>query len=176
MRVLFWLICLTSPLIAADFEISKNEILVHGEIVEGDEFKLRDMYRENPDVDTIAFKSRGGDLLIALRMGNFIRRNKLNTMAFGDCMSACSVAFIGGKERSVRESGALGFHRVLNADENQVVALDDPLYNKLTQYAWSMGVNPISFVQWISAASPKDIHFPSLEALCEAKVLSPCED
>ena len=60
---------------------------------------------DKPGVDTVAFvNSPGGDLWTGLRVGRLIASRGLNTVAAGSCVSACSIMFMGGKQRSFSDA------------------------------------------------------------------------
>lgn len=174
MRVFLCLCLLVSPLFAAELEIKDRSIHLSGEILPDDELKFSDSIKANPNLLAVELDSRGGDVYTAMQIGNLTRRNKLNTVAVGECLSACTVIFISGRERGISE-GHIGFHRVLNVETGMPVGLDDPLYNRLTIFAWGKGVDPIRFVQWMTFANPEAIYYPDESELCSAQILKPCE-
>ena len=60
---------------------------------------------DKPGVDTVAFvNSPGGDLWTGLRVGRLIASRGLNTVAAGSCVSACSIMFMGGNQRSFSDA------------------------------------------------------------------------
>lgn len=69
----------------------------------------------------VLVESPGGDLWTALRVGEIVREGDLDTFAVGECISACAVMFVGGKNRSfgLGRSPAttlLGIHGGYNKD------------------------------------------------------------
>lgn len=59
-----------------------------------------DAFAQNPGIDTVVFvNSPGGDLWAGLAVGRFIAQKALRTVVAGTCESACSLMFIGGRER-----------------------------------------------------------------------------
>lgn len=90
-------------------EVRGNVIFASGP-VEDDLPKFQSAFA-TPGVDTVALvNSPGGDLWTGLLIGRLIANKGLKTVVAGYCHSACSVIFIGGRER--RFSGA--FHTRLN--------------------------------------------------------------
>ncbi len=68
----------------------------------------------------IILNSRGGNLLEGMKLGRFFYRARIATFVLGyggGCHSACSIAFLGGRDLAGRPSrtkmtgGALGFHQ-----------------------------------------------------------------
>jgi hypothetical protein len=54
--------------------------------------------------------SPGGRVGEAIALNQIIRANGLDTYVSSECMSACTIAFAGGKHRVLRKSAVLGFH------------------------------------------------------------------
>ncbi|HEY3075458.1 MAG TPA: hypothetical protein VGJ74_09820 [Burkholderiales bacterium] len=85
---------------AMEFRVAGNELHLRGK-VEGYEFALlKDALAEHPSIDTIVFRaSPGGDAWTAYRVGERIRDGGLRTVLAGPCHSACTIMFLGGKQR-----------------------------------------------------------------------------
>ena len=97
-----------------DFEIN---IIRDGEAVEvvgtfnsgiAKEFEL--VIDDMPALQTVEFQSRGGLVNEAQRIRKLIRARHLNTLVMAECASACTLAFLGGKQRFLGPDGLLGFH------------------------------------------------------------------
>lgn len=79
-----------------------------------------------PGVDTVALvNSPGGDLWTALTIGRLIAGKGLKTVAAGYCHSACSVIFMGGRERRFADAfrpvqNVVGIHGAHNKDTKQI--------------------------------------------------------
>ena len=58
----------------------------------------------------------GGDINSAMRIGSFIRRHEYNTIVTSElqCTSACTIIYLGGKERYINNNGNISFavHRI----------------------------------------------------------------
>jgi len=61
---------------------------------------------------TVAFRSEGGSLVPALRIGALIREKKFATVVPDGavCASACALAWLGGSRRFVGQDSSVGFH------------------------------------------------------------------
>lgn len=66
---------------------------------------------ENPDVRTIVLDSPGGRTGQGQDLFALFRRRKLNTHVLDECHSACTIAYLGGVERTISRDGVLGFHQ-----------------------------------------------------------------
>lgn len=87
------------------------------------------LQREAPEGYQVVLNSPGGVLIEGLKLGYILRENGYHTRVGrivytrnssgyempeevdGDCSSACSLAFLGGKVRDVRSAAKLGFHQ-----------------------------------------------------------------
>ena len=70
--------------------------------------KLLDTYS---DVRILHLDSIGGRIGEGKKLNALIRAHALDTYVEGKCLSACTLAFVAGKQRILRKSGSLGFHR-----------------------------------------------------------------
>ncbi|MEN3950245.1 hypothetical protein [Iodidimonas sp. SYSU 1G8] len=88
-----------------------TELEFAGSIKFGATEQLRQAMDGNP-VKVIHLNSNGGRIAEAVRMRDFIRSKKLVTITTSRCLSACTIAFLGGRERYVPSTGQrLGFHQ-----------------------------------------------------------------
>jgi hypothetical protein len=62
-------------------------------------------------VRTVRLNSNGGRILEAQRMSDLISSRNLATFVARDCLSACTIVFLGGKERYMLPAARLGFHQ-----------------------------------------------------------------
>ncbi len=173
-RKLAIFLVLTAPLSALDMHLDDANLWLEGDILIGDEDRLQEQLETHQNIINVKLESRGGDVYTAIQIGRKLRRNKINTIVTGDCLSACTLIFIGGFQR-LTEGGTIGFHLVQDKETGKIVGLEDGLYNRVTMYAWGMGVDPIRFVQWMTFASPEGIYFPDEAELCSANILNSCD-
>jgi rhodanese-related sulfurtransferase len=88
---------------AMKIEVHKNIVYASGAV--GDDVVAFQEAFSKPGVDTVVFvNSPGGDGWTGLRVARLIADKKLNTVIAGFCSSACSVMFMGGKERTFSDS------------------------------------------------------------------------
>ena len=60
---------------------------------------------DQPGVDKVVFvNSPNGDLWTGMTVGRLIAKRGINTVIAGNCSSACSIMFMGGKERSFSDA------------------------------------------------------------------------
>jgi len=82
-----------------------------GDILSGMAKQLKRALKENPDAETLVLSSDGGLIIEGLAIGNLVAKNGLNTHIETVCASACTLAFLKGKTRSITKFGLLGFHQ-----------------------------------------------------------------
>jgi hypothetical protein len=86
-------------------------LYVEGSYGLGGEDAVRRALDHNPTVRTVVLAGPGGRLSVGFELYEMFRERKLATRVDDDCASACTVAFLGGVERSISPGGRLGFHR-----------------------------------------------------------------
>jgi hypothetical protein len=110
-----------------------------------------------PDHSEVMLNSPGGSLLGGIRLGEVIRQHDLITYVEkgdkspGICLSACSLAFLGGHFRYISKQSVYGVHRFygqdLNSDEAQIISA------RVMQYIRDMGVDQALFTEMTKAGS-----------------------
>lgn len=97
--------------------------LMQGEVVSGDTERLKQAIAKLAPGTSVAviLDSDGGDLMEGMQLGHFFHQSKIATFVKADggrCHSACSLAFLGGRDPRTGEpmrvkpsSAALGFHQ-----------------------------------------------------------------
>lgn len=127
----------------------------------------------------VRLNSPGGSLIAGIKLGEIIRRHKLNTEAV-ICASACAYAFFGGVERSfVDKNSKLGVHRFYHnkALKNPTLLqfsgsdLDDSqkLMAGLLLYALEMDID-LRILAIAAEAGPDEMRWLSSEEARELKV------
>jgi hypothetical protein len=148
-------------------------------------------YQENPGGWAVRFSSPGGSLAGGIRLGELIRKLRLDTQVGatepdgrhwkgvpGYCASACAFAFLGGLSRHV-SGGELGVHQFY--DE---ISLRDPsakvfssldmsehqfISAMLIDYVFRMGVDP-RFVSVAASTPPLEMQFLNEQLLDDLNV------
>ena len=88
---------------AMTVEVQGNVVFATGP-VEDDLAKFQAAF-DKPGVDTVAFvNSPGGDLWTGLRVGRLIADKGYHTVIAGFCVSACSIMYMGGKQRTFSDA------------------------------------------------------------------------
>ncbi len=72
---------------------------------------VRTALDKHPSVRRVVLAGPGGRIGAAFEINRMIRNRKLATRVDTGCASACTIAFLGGIDRSISPSGRLGFHQ-----------------------------------------------------------------
>lgn len=133
--VLGWLCMLLCVCVQAmTLEIVDNHVFATGPVGGNDFNQFKEAF-ENPKIDTVVFvNSPGGDLWTGLTVARLIVDKAYKTVAAGYCMSACSIMFMGGRERRFGDAfrpgfNVIGIHGAHDANTKQVIgALQPQIY------------------------------------------------
>jgi rhodanese-related sulfurtransferase len=118
------------PSQAMTVQIQGNLLFAGGPV--GDDLRLFEEAFAKGGVDTVEFvNSPGGDLWTGLRVGRLIAEKGYNTVVAGGCVSACSIMFMGGKERRFSDAfrpgqTLIGIHGAHNIETKQVITTLQP--------------------------------------------------
>jgi hypothetical protein len=112
---------------------------------------------------TIAFRSDGGSLLAAIRIGALIRERGFITLVPDEarCASACAVAWLGGLQRLMGNGSKVGFHAAYVLKGRRPVE-SGPGNAVLGAYLFQLGLSEDSIV-YITEADPNSINWLSRE-------------
>jgi len=155
-------------------------IYAKGLIVPGTALKFQtlvDRYHIPPGA-SVEFDSPGGDVDEALRLGEAIRAAGLNTQVSASpaarsgslhgCLSACTLAFLGGVSRNVAEGARFGVHMLstslVGMSAQSALQLGQKSIAALTSYVSGMGVKT-EFVSELTRARPEQVNILSAEML-----------
>jgi hypothetical protein len=122
--------------------------------------KLREVVLEGP----------GGRASAGFAIFRMIRSARLATRVDTACASACTIAFLGGVERTISPSGRLGFHRASfpGMDEDDMYESNRGIRNFLIQKA---GLTP-DFVHRVIDTPATSIWVPTREELLAGRVIT----
>lgn len=140
------------------------------EIVGGFKYGLTDDFERlletSGRINVVHLDSIGGRVGEGEKLYKLIREKGLSTYVPSKCMSACTVAFAGGKERYLEKSAVLGFHRGTfpGAPEGEL----DETQRKVFMDSGFDG----SFVQIALSTPHKDMWKPSADVLLKSRVIT----
>jgi PQQ-dependent catabolism-associated CXXCW motif protein len=119
-----------SVTLAMTVEVHGNQVFATGP-VEDDLRKFEEAFAK-PGVDTVVFvNSPGGDLWTGLRVGRLIADKGYKTVIAGSCVSACSIMFMGGKQRQFSDAfrpnqTLIGIHGAHDKDTKSINPIVQP--------------------------------------------------
>ncbi len=121
-------------------------------------------------VRTVRLDSAGGRVLEAQKMSDMIRSRNLSTFVARDCLSACTIVFLGGKERLMLTAARLGFHQpafagMTAADRRAAIATEE---QRLQQ---RFGLSA-AFAVRANDASPGGMWYPDQDELVRERVVT----
>lgn len=95
--------------VAMTMDVAGNQIILAGEVVQGDLFRFTSLLDQNPAVDMVVLRdSPGGHAGSGYDIGATIRARGLKTAVSGYCRSSCSRMFLGGVERYFADDQRVG--------------------------------------------------------------------
>ena len=103
---------------------------------------LSDYLFEHPEIKILKLTGPGGFMPAAREIASKIIEFDLNTVAYGQCESACTTIFLAGNKRSLETSAKLGFHRQWVDKEQEKL-----YYNAMKETkGWE---NEFDYIAWI---------------------------
>jgi hypothetical protein len=119
---------------------------------------------QTPQVRTVRLESPGGRIQPAIAIAKIIQSRGLDTYVGRFCVSACTLAFLGGHQRFLAPDARLGFHRAEapNMPPEQTDAI-------LRQAYRALGVPP-DFIDHVLQTPPDALWFPTPDELSDAGI------
>jgi hypothetical protein len=118
---------------------------------------------------TVELNSTGGRILEAQKISDLIRSRNLATFVTKDCLSACTIVFLGGKQRLMLPAARLGFHqpafRGMTATDRR--AAIETEQQRLQQFGLSK-----EFAERANGAAPSSMWYPDQDELVREHVVT----
>jgi len=144
-------------------------LYVQGAYGTGSADLVRQALGDNPGIRRVVLAGPGGRIGPAFAINRLIRDRKLATHVETACASACTIAFLGGNDRSIASTGRLGFHQGsfpgLGANDMYESNRD------MRRFLIASGVTP-AFATRAIDTPPDEIWTPSPQELLAGKVVS----
>ncbi|MBV9783338.1 MAG: DUF4339 domain-containing protein [Acidisphaera sp.] len=133
---------------------------------------FRQVLATAPGIGRVRLESVGGAVGEARQIAAAIAARQLDTEVTGNCLSACTIAFLSGTHRWLHEGARLGFHSYRSLGMTpQAILLDETIERKAFQAA---GV-PASFTDRIFSVPPAGMWFPTRDELLAAHFITTLE-
>ncbi len=147
-----------------------RSLLLSGGINDGSAEQLDKALQMAPAVTTVVFSSEGGWIREGQMLADVIRKRGLNTYVEGYCASACTIAFLAGKERAAAPAARIGFHASRSVGSMDSVPSSEETAQLRTLYR-DAGL-PDSFVRQALDTPHDKMWYPPHEVLLTAGVLT----
>jgi len=131
---------------------------------------VRKALAEHKGVTTVVLAGPGGRIGTGYALFRMFRERKLATRVDTGCASACTIAFLGGTERSISDKGKLGFHRASfpGMGDNDMYESNRDMRNFLI---YNARVTP-QFAQRVVDTPADTLWVPTPEELLAGKVVT----
>ncbi len=156
-----------SPPTSIEIGPGGRDVRFTGDFQEGVARRLADLLSTNPGIVRIHLTSDGGLADEGQAVGNVIAAHRLTTFVPDYCISACTLAFVRGRERVVLASSRLGFHAPYEEGLFGAVYKGDSSEQRDAYIA--AGIEP-HFVATALKINPEEVWYPTFEELLAAHV------
>ena len=185
LRLAYNCLFVAAPQIAGMYEMVSGDarvgphqfrVLANGEMLEfsggitfGTAREFESFLNAMPNVRLVRLKSIGGRIREAQKMSDMIRARKLATFVMDDCLSACTIVFLGGDERGMLATARLGFHQPsfggMTAEDRKAAITRERV--RLQSFGLSK-----DFAEHANAAPPNSMWYPEKEELVREHVVT----
>ena len=162
------------PLQTTMLPLSDNAstVIVEGEFTWPLRRAFLDTIEATPSVKIVILNSDGGLVYVGRSIALTISNYGLSTHVNERCHSACTIAFIAGKERSIAADARLGFHRYLLQNEHQTHGLSVVEQLETDREHFAKNGVADSFLKRLFDAEHSDIWIPDHQTLIDSGVLT----
>jgi len=153
------------------FKVLNNGTMLDfsGGISFGTAKEFETMLKAMDNVRTVRLNSNGGRIAEAQKIADLIQARGLSTYVTHQCASACTIMFLGGKQRHLHATARLGFHqpyfRGMTANEQRLAIAREQA--RLQKFGLSN-----AFAERANAASPSDMWYPDQSELLREHVVT----
>jgi hypothetical protein len=144
-----------------------RDVRLSGELTDGVADRLARLLDDHPGIERIHLTSEGGLVDEGSAIGALVVRHGLVTYVPDYCVSACTLAFVRGRERLVLEGARLGFHAPYETGPFGIEVAADSAPERAAYLA--AGIEP-AFVDAALTVRPDDLMIPDVARLVAARV------
>jgi hypothetical protein len=157
-----------------DYSIRVMRDGTEAEIVGGFKFGLTEDFMKilaaSRQITVVHLDSIGGRLGEGEKMFKLIRERGLNTYVSSKCLSACTLAFAGGRQRFLHKDAALGFHK------GTFPGLREGDFDSIQRNVFRSAGFDENFIATALSTPHNEMWRPSPQALVRAKVVTAIAD
>ena len=150
-----------------------RDIRLAGELTDGAAKRLARLLEANPQVERIHLTSEGGLVDEGEALGKLIGKRGLATYVPDYCVSACTLAFVRGRERLMTKASRIGFHSPF---EVGLFGQNFRSDGKDERAAYLAAGLTADFVEAVFKVAPDDLWSPEPERLLAAHVITQVVD
>jgi hypothetical protein len=125
--------------------------------------------QSSPMARAVRLNSPGGRIAEAQRISERIGRAGLDTMAQGECQSACTIILLSGRNRSAMRGTRVGFHQSTIAGNNK---LDDYMMTESVRDLFKEAGVKRDFLDRAFSTASTDMWYPSEQEMLDANFLT----
>ena len=151
-------------------------IRVTGRLGIGVSDEVKNILKTNANVTGIVLDSPGGWVYEGRQISRVIQEGQLNTYSVTGCYSACTIAFISGKQRTLAHGANLAFHQYSAIGKGEVILTDTEMSQEIDLQLFSQAGVDSSFLDRIFSTEPIDLWYPTVEELLSANVVHEIAD
>lgn len=140
-----------------------------GGINDGSAAQLRAALKMAPSVTTLVLESPGGWIREGDLIATIVRERGLDTYVERLCASACTMAFLAGRDRAADPGARIGFHSVKYVGSGEGLTEEEAA---ATRQAYAKAGLPADFVLRISQTPADSMWCPDHAELVRARVLT----
>ncbi|HKY94468.1 MAG TPA: hypothetical protein VJL84_04140 [Kiloniellales bacterium] len=147
-----------------------HTVIFRGDVTYGTTKALLELIKANPAVTTVHLTSDGGYVHPALIVANTLQLRGATTFVPSECVSACTLLFLGGETRYLAPGAKLGFHRAwrnLDEPEDRGTQMTN---EEIRQRLLERGVSA-AFAEQVLATPSTEVWYPTAEEMLEAGVI-----
>jgi hypothetical protein len=146
-----------------------RSVQVRGALREGSAREIERVLDAAPAVKTIVLSSQGGRLAEAKTLAGLIRARGLDTYVEEVCSSACTFAFLAGRERIATRTAKIGFHAPGFAGSDAVFEASGREFTRKIYLAAGL---PGAFIEHALGVPSSEMWYPSGGELMQARVVT----
>jgi len=159
------LAAIPGPAWTIDYDAPKKVLRLSGAYEYGIASAFAAELKMHADARAVELDSPGGLVSEGMAIASLIESRGLSTLVTTECASACTLAFIAGKERTLLEDAALGFHSI----STPIVSID--ANGHYENFLRLHGVDP-AFIKRATKVPHHDMWYPTNDTLLAAHVVT----
>lgn len=144
--------------------VDGRSLLLRGGINDHTADGLEEALRGAPGVKTVVLESNGGWIRQGRLIGEVIARRGLDTYVETECTSACTIAFLAGKDRAIAPGARLGFHAFRGIGKVPSLETERAVYGEA-------GLGE-SFIRRVANTPHESVWYPGVQELLDQRVVT----